>query len=435
MKVFKFGGGCIQQPEAVKKLEQLIRSEPFRPLVIVISAMGKTTSSLEMIFQQRLNKQPYDIALQQLYRFYQGVIDALLHQARQEAYQVLELWREELITTLSPPPTDLSLDKLYSKIVAEGELLTSKLVYCYLQEQHMACTWLDARKCIKTNKGFSNAQVDWVATQHWTKTSIIPLLNENQIVLTQGFIGSDEVGKTTTLGKEGSDFTSAILASVLGAQSVTIWKDVPGIMNADPKLFREAIKLDRISYKAVAEMAFYGAKVLHPKTVQPLEAHNIPLYIKPFHYPHETGTEIANKWDQPGHPIYILQKDQGLVHLSRKTSAFFDEVCLQEVLYQLIQHDTPANILEKHAYTLSICLNTGSYKLNKLLTTLRQKFRVHYHAPVHLLTVVHQNDQLLQRLLHLKTALLAQKKEHIYQAAFRPEEEIAANIDNMLSAY
>ncbi len=436
MKVFKFGGSCIQHPEAVKKLEQLVQSEPLRPLIVVISAMGKTTSGLEEIFQQKLNEQPYDIGIQQLYRFHRAMIDGLLCQLQQEAYKTLTLWREKLVATLAHPTTSRTpIDKLYSEIVAEGELLASKLVYYYLREQNVACTWLDARECIKTNKGFSNARVDWVATQYWTKTSVVPLLNKNQIMLTQGFISSNEMGETTTLGKEGSDFTSTVFASVLGAQSVTIWKDVPGIMNADPKLFKKAAKLDRISYRAVAEMAFYGAKVLHPKTVQPLEAHNIPLYVKPFHHLHEAGTEITNELSKPEYPIYILQKDQGLVHLSRGVSEFFDEACLQEVIYQLMQYDTRTSMLEKDAYTLSICLSTDSYKLNKLLTILSQKFKIRYHAPVHLLTVIHQNAQLLQRLLYQKTALLTQKRDHIYQAVFCPDEKIATSIDHMLSAH
>jgi len=282
MKVFKFGGACIQHPEAVRKLKQFIRSEQLHPLVIVVSAMGKTTEGLEKVFQQRLDAQPYDVAIQRLYRFHQEMIDHLLLTLRQEAYQALALWKEKLVTTLSVPAIDASLDELYSKIVAGGELLASKLIYYYLQEQNVACAWLDARRCIKTNSRFCSAQIDWATTQHWVKKSVNPLLEQNQVVLTQGFIGSNEAGETTTLGKEGSDFTGAILAAVLGAQSLTIWKDVPGIMSADPKLFKQATKFDHISYEAMAEMAFYGAKVLHPKTIQPLAAHNIPLYVRPF---------------------------------------------------------------------------------------------------------------------------------------------------------
>jgi aspartate kinase len=421
MKVFKFGGACIQHPEAVRKLEQLIKAEQAHPLVIVVSAMGKTTKGLEDVFQQKLDAQPYDIAIQRLYRFHQEMIDHLLVSLRQEAYQTLALWKEQLVRTLSVPIADTSLDRFYSRIVAEGELLASKLIYYYLQEQNVACAWLDARKCIKTNSRFCNAQVDWVATQHWVKKEISPLLEQKQVVLTQGFIGSNETEETTTLGKEGSDFTGAILAAVLGAQSLTIWKDVPGIMSADPRLFKKAAKLDHISYKIMAEMAFYGAKVLHPKTIQPLASHNIPLYVKPFHHPHTKGTEISNGLAQVEHPIYILQKDQGLVQLSMENLTFFDEECLREVFCQLAQQHIHTNMLARSPYQLSICLNADSYRLSTLLATLNQKFRVRCDTPVSLLTIMHQNSNPPKALHQQKTILLAQQRPGVYQAVFRHE--------------
>ncbi|HAN49693.1 MAG TPA: aspartate kinase [Amoebophilaceae bacterium] len=421
MKVFKFGGACIQYPEAVRKLEQFIKSEQPHPLVIVVSAMGKTTKGLEKIFQQRLDAQPYDETLQHLYLFHQEMIDHLLRKLRQEAYQTLALWKEQLVTTLSVPAVDTSLEELYSRIVAEGELLASKIIDYYLQEQNVACAWLDARRCIKTNSRFCNAQVDWAATKHWVKKNVIPLLEKNQVVLTQGFIGSNEAGETTTLGKEGSDFTGAILAAVLRAQSLTIWKDVPGIMSADPKLFKQATKFDHISYEAMAEMAFYGAKVLHPKTIQPLAAHNIPLYVKPFHRPHEAGTEITHGFPQLEHPVYILQKNQGLVHLSREHPTFFDEEHLKEVFHQLTQHNTRVNMLAKSAHTFSICLNADSYRIRTLLAALNQKFQVHYHTPVNLLTIMHQDDSLPKTLLQQETILLGQQRPGVYQAVFQHE--------------
>jgi aspartate kinase len=419
MKIFKFGGACIQHPGAVRRLKQLIEAEQTRPLVIVVSAMGRTTKGLEDVYQQKLADQPYDIAIQRLYRFHQEMIDHLLVTLRQEAYQALTLWVEQLDKTLSAPVVDTSLDKFYSRIVAEGELLASKLIYYYLQEKHVACAWLDARKCIKTNSRFCNAQVDWVATQHWVKKEVGLRLAQNQVVLTQGFIGSNEAGETTTLGKEGSDFTGAILAAVLAAQSLTIWKDVPGIMSADPRLFKEAAKLDHISYKTMAEMAFYGAKVLHPKTIQPLAFHKIPLYVKPFHQPHAKGTEISNGLAQVEHPIYILQEDQGLVQLSMEHLTFFDEECLQEVFYQLAQQHMHTNMLGRSAYQLSICLNADTYRIKTLLAVLNQKFQVHYHIPVSLLTIMHHDDKRPKPLLQQKTILLVQQKPGLYQAVLR----------------
>jgi aspartate kinase len=432
MKVFKFGGACMKHPEAVSKLKQFVQAEQPHPLVIVVSAMGTTTKSLETIFQQRLDAQPYDITLQNLYHFHQEMIDYLLRKLRQEAHQALALWKAKLVTTLSAPAADTSLDALYSRIVAGGELLASKLIYYYLQEQNVSCAWLDARRCIKTNNRFCSAQVDWIATQHWVKESVYPLLEQNQVVLTQGFIGSNEAGETTTLGKEGSDFTGAILAAVLGAQSLTIWKDVPGIMSADPKLFKQATKFDHISYNAMAEMAFYGAKVLHPQTIQPLADHNIPLYVKPFHSPHKAGTEISHRLTQLEHPIYVLKRNQGLVHLSKERQMFFAEESLREVLHQLTQHDTRINMLAKSAHTLSICLDADSRRTTTLLAALNREFKVRYHGTVNLLTVIHQEGLVPETLLQRKAILLEQQGERIYQAVFQHEGKVHDSAGNML---
>jgi aspartate kinase len=423
MKVFKFGGACVQNPEAVRKLELFIKAERSHPLVVVVSAMGKTTQGLEEVLLQKVDTQPYDAAVQRLYRFHQDSINQLLLNSRQEAYQALALWEEQLMTTLAVSASDISSDELYSRIVAGGELLASKLIYYYLRERNVACTWLDARRCIKTNGGFCNAQIDWIATQHLVKKQIAPLLEQGQVVLTQGFIGSNHTEETTTLGKEGSDFTGAILASVLRAQSLTIWKDVPGIMHADPRLFKEAIKFDRISYKTMAEMAFYGAKVVHPSTLQPLAAHNIPLYVRPFHHPHESGTEICNGAAPIEHPIYILRKNQGLLQLSIDDLNFFDEACLEGIFHQLTQQNIQANMFVKSACTLHICLNADSYMVTTLLAALAQRFRVHYQTQVNLLTIMHHDDGTTKTWLQQKNTLLAQQKKGVYQAVFKHQHE------------
>ena len=419
MKIFKFGGACIQNPEAIRKLTQFIQEEQPQSLVIVVSAMGKTTQGLEKVFLQKISAQPYHIAIRHVYRFHQDVIDALLSNLRQEAQHTLTISKERLVKTLSLPAVDTSLDELYSRVVAEGELLGSKLIYYYLQENNVACTWLDARKCIKTHSGFYNAQVDWIATKHLVKKYVCSQPKQPQIIITQGFIGSNDTGATTTLGKEGSDFTGAILATVLGAQSLTIWKDVPGIMNADPKLFKQTTKFDHLSYEVMAEMAFYGAKVIHPNAIQPLAAHNIPIYVRPFHQLHEKGTKISQRLTRIKEPIYILKRNQGLVQLSVNTLTFFDEAHLAEVFHQLTKQNIRANMVEKNACMLFICLDADTHRLKTLLAALAQKFKIHYHSKVTLLTVLHQTDKLPNRLLKQRVILLAQQRKGIYQAVFR----------------
>ncbi len=417
MRVFKFGGASIQDAEVVKKLVNIIKAE--ESLVLVISAMGKTTRALEAIFQQKVDNQPYEEAIQSLFVLHRNIIDQLFVSSRQEVQQVLAQYKAQLFKTLSPPYVPDSLDKFYSEVVAWGELVASKIIYHYLQEQQVACTWLDARKYIKTNNEFYNAQIDWVATEVLVKQEFSALLKQNQVVLTQGFIGSNKAGETTTLGKEGSDFTGAILAGVLSAQSLTVWKDVPGIMSADPKIFKVAIKFDQLSYQAMAEMAFYGAKVIHPKAIEPLATHNIPLYVRPFQYPHEPGTVITQHTSAVNHPVYILQEEQCLVRLSLENFTFFAEEQLKEVFNCLAKQAMRANLLERNACALSICLYEDPLKIKALLAMLSKSFKVHYQAPVCLLTVMHPNKDKVHLLLRNKTILLVQQQQGLYQAVFQ----------------
>ena len=425
MKVFKFGGACIQNPTSIQQLAQIVKAAHSHPLVVVVSAMGKTTKGLEDVFRQKVAGQSYTAGLQRLYQFHLDIIDDCLVTLRQEAYQALVLWRRRLAATLALPVADATLDMLYSRIVAEGELLASRLVHYYLQEQLVACAWLDARSYVKTSDKRCDAQVVWAVTRRLIEKDFLPLLGRGQVVLTQGFIGSNEAGDTTTLGKEGSDFTGAIVAAALGAQSLTIWKDVPGVMSGDPKLFKKATKFEQLSYQAMAEMAFYGAKVVHPKTIQPLAAHDIPLYVRPFHCPHERGTVVTNGLAPVEQPVYILQEEQGLLLLSLEDLTFFDEERLQEVFYALLQQRLRANLLERSAYTLTVCLHDDPCKLQLLLAALSQRFKVSYHAPVNLLTVMHQDDDNpAQALLPPHTILLAQQKPGFYQAVLKPEVKV-----------
>ncbi len=422
MKIFKFGGACIQDPQSIKQLAQLVKAEASRPLVVVVSAMGKTTRALEHVFQQKIAGQPYAIALQERCQFHQNSIDQLLVASRQEARQALALWKAELLAMLSLPLGNGSLDKLYSGIVANGELLASKLVHYYLRENKMDCGWVDARNFIKTNSGFCSAQVDWEITQDLVRHEMVPLLAQQQIVVTQGFIGSNAAGETTTLGKEGSDFTGALLAASIKAHSFTIWKDVPGVMNADPQFFKAPIKFDKLSYQTMITMAFYGAKVVHPKTIQPLAAYNIPVYIKSFYRPHEAGTAITN--DAPTaveQPIYMLKEEQGLMQFSLDDRTCFDEERRGEVLRELAQQNMQVNMLQSSAHVLSVCVDVAPHRVALLLEAFKPALRVHYQPQVSCLTVLHQDDYALQALPE-QDVLLAVQGKGIYQAVFQQKE-------------
>ena len=419
MKVYKFGGASIQHAQSVKNLAQIIKAAQSESLVVVVSAMGKTTRALEGIFQQKVAGKPYDTALQTLYQFHQAMIDQLLGELRQEALQTLQRWQAGLLATLALPTVDVPLDKYYSRIVAEGECLASRLVYYYLQEQGIACTWLDARGCIKTSSNFCNAQVDWAATRRLIQQNVAPLLTKGQVVLTQGFIGSNEAGETTTLGKEGSDFTGAIFAATLAAQSLTIWKDVPGVMNADPRFFKEATKFDRLAYQDLAEMAAYGAKVVHPKTIQPLADGQIPLHVRPFHLPQAMGTVIVHECDRVEQPVYILQENQGLIRLRLNSVDPLEEALLQEVLRYLRRQHLPPSLVARSAAEVAICLTVDPCIEKVALAILRKKFTMHYRAPLRLLTILRQDTSLLPAPIQPADVLLTHQRPGVYQAVIQ----------------
>ena len=423
MQVFKFGGALIKNPEAFHQFKTIVAEQKTQPLVIVVSAMGQTTRYLEDAFYQKLNTQSYEATIEQIYRFHQNIIEHVLNTSCLEAWQELVQVKKQLLRTLTSHPTSGSPDRLYSNLVGWGEILASKIIYHYLQEQALPCIWVDARKYIKTNHSFRDALVDWESTKSLVQQNFMLLLERKNWILTQGFIGSDQDGVTTTLGKEGSDTTGAMLAAALGAESLTTWKDVPGIMNADPKLFQGAIKFERLSYQEMAMMAFYGAQVIHTKAIQPLAMQDIPLYVKPFYNKESSGTRVFNGQPQASCPIYVLLKDQCLVRLTLKVFMFFDEYQIHIVLKQLTKLRIKVNMLAKTADSLSICLNNAPLKLRLLLETLHPSFQVYCDSPVNLLTVMHHLDKSPPPQLLNKTILLEQQDQALYQAVFKADEQ------------
>ncbi len=423
MKVFKFGGASIQHADAIKQLPRILTAHQQQPLLMVVSAMGKTTQGLEKIFLHKINNQPYEQAIEEVYIYHQHIIQDLLGNAGQQILQELKDWKSNLLQSLQAPYVPSRLDSHYSSLVAWGELISSQIIHAYLQSQSLSCGWIDARQSIKTQEGFRDAAIDWEATERLVIQNLLPLLAQYPLVLTQGFIGSNQAGDTTTLGKEGSDFTGAILASILGAHSLTIWKDVPGIMNADPKIFEEATQFEQLSYETMARMAFHGAQVVHPKTIQPLAQSNIPLYVKPFSNWQATGTLVNNSQISIEKPIYMLKKDQCLMRLRLKNLAFFDEQQLGNIFHQLAKLAIQVNMLERGAYSLTLCFNHDLIRVDKLTALLEKEFVLNYDSPVNLLTVMQQVHGLPKGYLQTKTILLEQQCQDLYQVVFKATEQ------------
>ena len=424
IKIYKFGGGILHDASSVRKLCNIVQTE--RPGIVVISAFGKTTRALEAIFQQRVASENYDKAVEALIVFHQKIMEELFPGEEEQTQALLTELRNELVNALESVVTLPSLDTQYNAVVSWGELIAVQIVQRYVHkklfleaESGFFCRWVDARRNIKTKDATRNAQIDWTATKQII-TIFEPFVRANQCLFIQGFVGSSTVPSfTTTLGKEGSDYTAAIIASLVKAATVTIWKDVPGIMNADPKVFKEVVPFDTISYHDLAEMASYGAKVIHPKTLQPLANSRIPLYVKSFHDPQAPGTVVTHEAPSPQTPIYVLKKDMCLVQLSLKGFQFFEEKHLKTAFSQLNKHGIQTDLLAKEAYKLTLCLSQDICAIEDVLADLDKKFKVHYQAPVSLLTVIHPPAEIPAEFLQGATVLLTQQMQRTYQVVFQ----------------
>ncbi len=320
---------------------------------------------------------------------------------------------------LSSPSTANSFDRLYSPFLAHGELIASRLIYYGLQAQGIACQWVDARAYVKTKHKLRQATIDWEKTEYLVKKDFTTWLAQKKIILTQGFIGCNKHNETTTLGKGGSDFTGAVLAATLKATSLTIWKDVPGIMNADPKTFKNTVKIHEISYQEMFEMAFYGAKVVHPKTIQPLAANNIPLYVKPFEHPDEKGTKVMAQAPKITHIVYVLRQQECLLTFYHKDFTFFNEKNLNAIFHWLDQLNMATHMMEQGPSTFSICVHDAPYKINKLRPMLSGTLGIDYHQNLSLLTIKNYNEGLLKKLLKNNTVLLEKKIQNTCQIVFK----------------
>ncbi|OJW69870.1 MAG: hypothetical protein BGO68_04635 [Candidatus Amoebophilus sp. 36-38] len=419
MQIFKFGGASLQNPLAIRDFTGLIDSYTNRPLIVVVSAMGKITQALEEVFQKQLTNQPYEAAIEEIYLFHLEMAQALLDNTYPALKNELDNWKTKLIQNLEISYPAEEIEKIYSQVVAWGEILSSRIIYYYLLQVGIPCTWVDARKYIKTKFGFINAQLDETHTKTLIKNGFSELLEENKLILTQGFIGSDQNGFTTTLGKEGSDFTGAILAAALEATSLTIWKDVPGIMNADPKAFKEAIKFDELDYETMAKMSFYGAQVVHPKTIYPLATQGIPLHIRSFQNKFEKGTIVSNNAQiRINVPIYILRQDQVFIQVSLGDFIFFEENHIRILMEALNSLSLRANFLERTPYHLSICITNDYIKINAFLSILKPAFKINCYFSTNLLTIMGNQKKSNLDFLQEKTILAEQHYQSVYQVIY-----------------
>lgn len=413
MKVFKFGGASVKDAAGVQNLVLVLEKVGFKDNLIVVSAMGKTTNALEAIIETYFkNKKQTPKGILALKQFHLDVVKDLFREESGEVEAAIHQLFEELIaffnTNKSP---DYSF--VYDQVVSYGELLSTTIIHHFIQKNKIDSFWLDARNCIKTDDYYRSANLNWELTLN----KINQQIGKNSLIITQGFIGSNSNNFTTTLGREGSDYTAAIFAYALNAESVTIWKDVSGVLNGDPRVFKKTRLLNQISYREAIELAFYGASVIHPKTLQPLQRKEIPLYVKSFENPKEKGTAISKgKTLEPHIPCYMVKKDQVLLRLSSIDFSFIVEENISYIFGLLHEYQMPVELIQNSAISFSVCINNKYQRLEELVLVLRSKFNVLVTPSVDLYTIRHFDLKASQFIKQIgKPILLEQRTQETAQ--------------------
>ena len=387
MKVFKFGGASVKDAASVKNVVNILKNFEGEALCVVISAMGKTTNKLEAIIAAQLNgkiDEARDL-LDALKVVHLNVCEELFLTEEQELKSSIDEIFVEAANNLTKYSSS-TYNFIYDQVICTGELASTTIVNAYLNYQNVTSVWLDARHLIKTNAVYREASVKWKKTNTAFKRGFDNTIK--QIHVTQGFIGGDDNGFTTTLGREGSDFTAAIIANVTNAQSVSIWKDVAGILSADPKIFDDATFIPTLSYNDAIEMTYYGASVIHPKTIKPLQNKQIPLYVRPFGNVSKTGTVISAKESaaqQP--PIIILKENQTLIQIKSLDFSFIAEGHLSKILAVFSQHLIKINLFQTAAIKVYACVNNNPQKIPTLITQLKAAFDVELFENLKMLTI------------------------------------------------
>lgn len=406
MNVFKFGGASVKDAEGVKNVATVLQQTGHANLVIVVSAMGKMTNALEGVVSCYF-RTPEKVkeAIEDIKMYHITIARGIFTHASASIFKHIDTLLQELSSFLN---TNKSTNHayVYDQVVGYGELLSTAIIAAYLEQVSIKNNWIDIRTCIATDSTFRDATVDWETTQQ----QIIKNIPATGITITQGFLGAEATNNfTTTLGREGSDYTAAILAYCLNAASVTIWKDVPGVLNADPRYFENAQLLHQISYREAIELAFYGASVIHPKTLQPLQQKEIPLFVKSFLKPKDAGTCVGKgKTLEPKVPCFIVRKDQVLIELSSLDFSFIVEENISEIFNLLHLYKMKVDVIQNSAISFSVCVDNNYDNLEKLLLHLKAKFKVTFHKNVALYTIRHYTKNAIQQLEENKTVLLKQ---------------------------
>ncbi|WP_343330695.1 aspartate kinase [Polaribacter staleyi] len=411
MKIFKFGGASVKDAASVKNVTEILQSEGTESTLVVISAMGKITNAFEEVIDAYYNKtDKLSENLGVIEDFHKNLMNELFDK-NDEIYKEIDILLGELSWFLARN-TSQRYNYVYDQIICFGELLSTKIVSAYLTKIGVENNWFDVRNYIKTDSNYRDAKVDWDLTQGIISNK----LDASKLNITQGFIAANDTENTTTLGREGSDYTAGIFAYCLDAENVTIWKDVPGVLNADPRVFTDTTLLEQISYEEAIEMAFYGASVIHPKTLQPLERKDIPLLVRSFINPKEKGTRVSKGTRLvPYIPCFIVKKDQILVSISAVDFSFMVEDNISYIFKKLHEYQLKVNLIQNSAISFSVCIDNKFNKFDAFYEELKTQFKIDVQKGVDLFTVRHFDDKAITSIEEKGVSLLTQVNKETIQ--------------------
>jgi aspartate kinase len=413
MKVFKFGGASVKNAQAIRNMASIVADYSNQPLLVVVSAMGKTTNALERILQAKTGSER-ETEIQELKNYHYHVCEDLFgnaHPVFTKVDDVFGILHDQLLSTAE-------FDQVYDQVVSLGEVLSTLIVENYLATKGLSTQWLDAREYILTDKSFREGKVQWEETQNRI-SKLHPVLTKS-IVVTQGFIGSTPDGLTTTLGREGSDYTAAIFASCLQASDVTIWKDVPGVMSADPKRLPGAVVFKELPYKEAAEMTYYGASVIHPKTIKPLALRGITLWVKSFDNPALPGTKIHECHIDQLPPLIVFKDNQCLISCKVTDYTFINEEQLGVIFHSLSGLDIHVNVMQNSAISFSFCIDFRESKVMALIHELQKHFEVYYNTNLTLITVKNYDVHTFEEYRKQPGVLIEQSSRSTLQVLIKP---------------
>ena len=411
MKVFKFGGASVKDASAIRNVSKIMSLFPDEEILVVLSAIGKTTNKLEEIHQayQSMDKMTFLKSITELEKFHVDLLNELFKTNSNPIYNKIEVVFNKLKAKFNLPYSQ-NFSLQYDQIVSLGEVLSSYILSAYLSENNFSAMWIDARELIQTDNNFQEANVDWKKTEIAISRTILPKFKEKKVLITQGFIGGTADRKTTTLGREGSDYSAAIFAYCCNAESFTIWKDVPGMLNADPKYFENTKKLDSISYEEALELSYYGASVIHPKTIKPLQNKGIPLYVKSFLEPLKEGTKIQESTENDKLiPSFIVKHDQVLFSFTPHDFSFIAEENLSSLFKGLSKCSAKINLMQNSALSFSILLDLLKINKEDIINRFQSDYNIKYNEGLELITIRHYDEETISKMTKGKVILVEQK--------------------------